>query len=61
MDKEYLNIFRVEYEVRNIIKTDFALRFEIKIGSSWEDVDLIPIANIAEDRKYDLHLRVLTL
>ena len=53
MDKEYLNIFRVEYEVRNIIKTDFALRFEIKIGSSWEDVDLIPIANIAEDRKYD--------
>ena len=53
MDKEYLNIFRVEYKVKNINKTDFALQFEIKIGSSWEEVDLIPIANIAEDRKYD--------
>jgi hypothetical protein len=61
VDKEYLNIFRVEYKVKNINKTDFALQFEIKIGSSWEEVDLIPIANIAEDRKYDLHLRVLTL
>ena len=61
MDKEYLNIFRVKYDVRKINQTDFALQFEIKIGSSWEEVDLIPIANIAEDRKYDLHLRVLTL
>ena len=40
---------KVEYKVKNINKTDFALQFKIKIGSSWEDVDLIPIANIAED------------
>jgi hypothetical protein len=53
VDKEYLNIFRVEYDVKDISKTDFALQFKIKIGSSWEEVDLIPIANIAEDRKYD--------
>ena len=53
MDKEYLNIFRGDSKVKNINKTDFALQFKIKIDSSWEDVDLIPIANIAEDRKYD--------
>jgi len=61
VDKEYLNIFRVEYDVKEINKTDFALQFKIKIDSSWQEVDLIPIANIAEDRKYGLHLRVLTL
>ena len=61
MDKECLNIFRVEYDVKEITKTDFALKFKIKIGSSWQEVDVIPIANIAEDRKYGLHLRVLTL
>jgi len=61
VDKEYLNIFRVEYDVKEINKTDFALQFKIKIGSFWQEVDLIPIANIAEDRKYGLHLRVLTL
>jgi hypothetical protein len=53
VDKEYLNIFRVKYDVKDISKTDFALQFKIKIDSSWEEVDLIPIANIAEDRKYD--------
>ena len=61
MDKEYLNVSRVDYAVKDIERTDFALKFKIKIDSSWQDVDVIPIANIAEDRKYGLHLRVLTL
>ena len=42
----------MEYRVTEINKTDFALQFKILIGSSWQEVDVLPIANIEKDRKY---------
>jgi hypothetical protein len=51
-----MHSFEVSLGYESVDRSKFSMRrlqFEIKIGSSWEEVDLIPIANIAEDRKYD--------